>query len=124
MESCNFLTGSQIFGILFQNQQVLEIYLEDNSKLIGSLQGWDPDYLLIQDENSLQIIPGNKIMRLKVALNDLACLKTNTNQNIIHKLTPNAIEVAQPESSIPVEAENLTKSDPPVDRLNQLIRNL
>lgn len=65
------LNSGLILNFLLQKQNNFTIYLEDGSKFTGTLLGWDSDFLLLKEDQFLQMVRLGKIIRIQTELKQL-----------------------------------------------------
>jgi len=65
------LNSGLILNFLLQKQNNFTIYLEDGSKFSGTLLGWDSDFLLLKEDQFLQMVRLGKIIRIQTELKQL-----------------------------------------------------
>lgn len=67
-ELSGLLNSSILFNHLLQNKLSLTIYLDDGTNVKGTLVGWDVDYFIIRDGETIQMIRAQKLARLQTEL--------------------------------------------------------
>lgn len=127
-----------ILNYLLQKKSDFTLYLDDGTKLSGTLLGWDADFLLLKEGKSLQMVRLSKITRLQTELEQLTALnnqfrpaisspdiiettKFNPSQsNVLSNYKPTLTEVKTP--SVNSEKNPEEKSDSK-NKLDQLVKN-
>lgn len=66
--------SSLIFNYLLRTKSSFTLYLEDGSKLNGTLLGWDADFLLIKEGKFLQMIQIKKILHLQAEFDQIVAV--------------------------------------------------
>jgi len=124
-----------ILHYLLRKKNEFTLYLDDGTKLTGTLLGWDADFLLIKEGKFLQMIRFSKVTRLQTELEQLTELDNQLKRNIsgpaltetakfnpsdVLSYKPTLTEVKTP--SVKSEKNSGEKSDSKY-RLDQLVKN-
>ncbi|NLW46483.1 MAG: hypothetical protein GXY86_03990 [Firmicutes bacterium] len=136
-----FLNSNLVLNHLIRDKNSFALYLEDGTKLNGTLLGWDADFLLIKEGKFLHMVRISRISRLQADLEQIIQVgsdvkrensspppveapRVNTLTSTLTplvKLKPTLAEVKTPPSNnddnISAEKEGFK------DRLDQLVRN-
>ncbi len=131
--------SGMVLNYLLRKRSSFTLYLEDGTKLTGTLLGWDADFLLIKEGKYLQMVRINMISRLQAELDqiiakDSAVLQENLTQSIsetpkenaytsspLAKFKPTLTEVKAPPTVN--ENNNSDQKGDFKDKLEQLVRN-
>lgn len=95
-----------VLNYLLRKRSSFTLYLDDGAKLVGTLLGWDADFLLIKEGKFLQMVQIKKILRLQAELEQIMAIDSEVMQK---NLNPPAIEGTKINSSA---ADILTKFKP------------
>lgn len=126
-----------ILHYLLRKKSDFTLYLDDGTKLSGTLLGWDADFLLIKEGKSLQMIRFGKVTRLQTDLEQLTELDNQLKRNLSSqvpsettKFTPSPSDVLSYKPTLtevkpsPVRSEkNAGESSDFKNRLDQLVNN-
>lgn len=135
----NVFNSGLILNYLLRKKSAFTLYLDDGEKLTGTLLGWDADFLLVKEENFLQMIRFGKIVRLQTDLEQLIAVDNTVMQNNSKPLLNETTKSNPAPSSVfsnfkPTLTEVTTTSDnsgksnsreqgDPKNRLDQLVKN-
>lgn len=73
-----------LLNYLLRKKTDFTIYLEDGSKFTGILLGWDSNFLLLKEDQFLQMVRLEKIIRIQTELKQLPA-----GDNLVAKDNPN-----------------------------------
>lgn len=127
-----------VLNYLLRKKNDFILYLEDGTKLSGTLLGWDSDFLLIKDGKYLQMVRIKKILRLQAEIDQISAIdsaavpdeyssSSNANKAMASRSTvPAKLKPVLTEVKIPAAgAENsgVKENNDFKERLDNLVRN-
>lgn len=135
------LNSDLVLNYLIRNKNSFTLYLEDGTKLNGTLLGWDANFLLLKEGKFLHMIRISSISRLQADLDQIIQVgsevkrensipppveapKANTmisTSSPLSKFKPTLAEVKT--ASTNNENNNSVEKEGFKDRLDQLVRN-
>lgn len=118
--SAGVKNSALIFDYLFQNNIISYAFLEDGTKLKGRLVGWDDQFLLLLDGETIQLLSLKHLLRLEATT-------VNSGEKNIPKPEPKKPKItATTDEKVPETTEKADvtqQGNPSKDRLDQLVRN-
>ena len=128
--------SSLLLNYLLRKKNNFTIYLEDGSNFTGTLLGWDSDFLLLKEDQFLQMVRLEKIIRIQTELKQLPAednlvrqdnsSPTPTVNNTIDSVQASALSKKPTFTEVkPTEGPKNNSSGEPNDsktRLDQLVK--